>query len=371
MSDPRYQELANLLVRYSTRIKKGEVVQIDAIDIPDDFVVVLIREIRKAGGIPLVETYHPRVRRELVRELCDAGGKLMADLELARMKKLDAYIGLRGSANTSEMSDVPSVVMQKYAKISRPALDQRVNHTKWVVLRWPTPSMAQSAGMSTEAFEDFYFRACTFDYSKFKKGAEALRKRLDKGDKVRIISPGTDLRFSIKGIGSLPCIGEFNIPDGEVFTAPVKDSVEGTIAYNTPSVYLGTKYENVVLTFKKGKIVEYSGSPQKKLDGIFGTDAGARYIGEFAIGFHPEILSPMGDILFDEKIAGSIHFTPGASYEVAGNGNKSAVHWDMVLIQRKDFGGGELWIDGECIRRDGIFLPKDLRSLNRENLLQK
>ena len=222
--------------------------------------------------------------------------------------------------------------------------------------------------MSTEAFEDFYFDVCTMDYLKMAKAMIPLKKRFDAADKVHIVSPGTDLKFSIKGIGGLLAEGRRNIPDGEVFTAPVKNSVQGVIEYNAPTIYAGSKFEKNRLEFKDGKIINATGSNTKRLNEILDTDAGARYVGEFAMGFNPYITNPMCDILFDEKISGSIHFTPGQAYEQADNGNRSAVHWDMVLIQRPEWGGGEIWFDGQLIRKDGLFVPKDLQPLNPGNL---
>nr|MCU0248059.1 aminopeptidase [Bryobacter sp.] len=249
-----------------------------------------------------------------------------------------------------------------------PVLDQRVDHTKWVVLRWPTPSMAQAANMSTEAFEDFYFNVCTMDDRRMAKALQPLAKRMRRTDRVRLKGPGTDLAFSIKGIGAKPCDGLRNIPDGEVFSCPTLKSANGVIQFNTPTIYAGTKFENIRLELKDGRVVKATGTNEKRLNEILDTDPGARYIGEFSLGFNPHILNPMCDILFDEKIAGSLHFTPGQAYADCGNGNKSAVHWDMVLIQRPEWGGGEVWFDGELIRKNGQFLPKDLRPLNPDRL---
>jgi aminopeptidase len=368
MTDPRYKKLAKLLVNYSTQIKKGDRALLDMIDVPDEFTVELIRAVRAAGGTPLVEVRHTRVSRELLRAMNQEQAALVRDIEMFRMKKVQAYIAIRGSANASENADVPSDRMQLYSKIIRPVQDYRVNKTRWCVLRWPTPSMAQAAGMSTEAFEDLYFDVCTMDYAKMARAMIPLEKRMKRADKVHLKAPGTDLTFSIKGIGAKMCKGDRNIPDGEVFSCPVKNSVNGTIQFNTPTIYAGTKFENVQLELVDGKIVNATANNTKRLNEILDTDAGARYIGEFSLGFNPFILSPMCDILFDEKIAGSLHFTPGQAYEDCGNGNKSAIHWDMVLIQRKDWGGGEVWFDGELIRKDGIFLPKDLKPLNPANL---
>ncbi len=368
MTDPRYTKLAKLLANYSCELKKGENVLIDVTDIPDEFTIEMIRAVRAAGATPLVDVRHSRIGRELLISTDAKRAELVRDLEFFRMKKVQAFIALRGSHNASESSDVPAKVMQMYSKTLRPVQDYRVNKTKWVVLRWPSPSMAQAANMSTEAFENLYFNVCTLDYAKMARVMKPLQKRMTKADKVRLVAPGTDLKFSIKGLGAIPCVGTRNIPDGEVFSCPVKDSVNGVIQFNTPTIYSGTKFENVRLEFKDGKVVKATSSNTKKLNEILDTDAGARYIGEFSLGFNPYIMNPMCDILFDEKIAGSLHFTPGQAYEDCDNGNRSAVHWDMVLIQRKEWGGGEIWFDGELIRKNGIFLPKDLRPLNPENL---
>ena len=368
MTDPRYNKLAKLLVEYSTQLKAGDRVLIDAIDIPDDFTVELMRTVRSVGATPLVEVRHGRVTREVLRGTDEEHATTIRDIEMFRMKRVQAYIALRGSANINESSDVDSAKMALYSRVVRPVLNYRVNKTRWVVLRWPTPSMAQAAGMSTEAFEDFYFNVCTMNYPRMAKAMGPLEKRMKEADRVHIKGPGTDLTFSIKGIGAKMCKGDRNIPDGEVFSCPVKNSVNGHIQFNTPTIYSGTRFDNVRLEFNDGKVVKASGNNSKRLNEILDTDTGARYIGEFALGFNPHIQTPMCDILFDEKIAGSLHFTPGQAYEECDNGNRSVVHWDMVLIQRPEWGGGEIWFDGELIRKDGLFLPKDLRPLNPKNL---
>ena len=368
MTDPRFTRLANLLIRYSTKLRKGDRVLIDAIEIPDEMVIELIRAAREAGATPLIEIRHGRITRELLRGTNEGDAALMRDIEMFRMKRVDAYIAMRGSANATEASDVPSDKMQLFSRVLRPVLNHRVNKTRWVVLRWPSPSMAQAAGMSTEAFEDFYFNVCTMDYPRMAKAMLPLERRMKKADRVHLKSPGTDLRFSIKGIGAQMCKGDRNIPDGEVFSCPVKKSVNGHIQFNTPTLYAGTRFENVRLEFRDGKIIGASSNNSKRLNEILDTDAGARYIGEFSLGFNPHIQNPMCDILFDEKIAGSLHFTPGQAYENVDNGNRSAVHWDMVLIQRPEWGGGEVWFDDELIRKDGRFRPKDLQPLNPERL---
>jgi aminopeptidase len=369
MTDPRYTKLANLLVTYSTELKKNDRVLLEMFDVPDEFSIEMMRAVQRVGAIPLIEVRHTRVTREIALQTNASHAALVRDVELARMKRMQAYIGVRGSANVSENSDVPNKLMGLYSKTIRPVQDWRVNKTRWCVLRWPSPSMAQGANMSTEAFENFYFDVCTMNYHKMARAMIPLQKRMNRADRVHLKSPGTDLRFSIKGIGALLAEGKRNIPDGEVFTCPVKTSVQGCIQYNTPTIYSGAKFENVRLEFKDGKIIKATASGNNaRLNEILDTDAGARYIGEFSLGFNPYILNPMCDILFDEKIAGSLHFTPGQAYEDADNGNRSAVHWDMVLIQRPEWGGGEVWFDRELIRKDGLFLPRDLQALNPKNL---
>jgi aminopeptidase len=369
--DPRFTQLAEGLIRFSTAMKKGERVLIDAFDIPDAMVVALIRATRAAGAHPSVQIHRARITRELTLGADEIQYAPHAEVELARMKKMDAYIALRGSENIFEASDVPSARVQLVSRLMKPVLDHRVGKTKWVVLRWPSSSMAQQAAMSTEAFEDFYFRVCTLDYARMGPGMKALDDLMSATDRVHLKGPGTDLRFSIKGIGAQPCGGLRNIPDGEVFSCPVKDSVEGHVQYNAPSIYLGSSFDNIRLAFRQGRIVEATSSNTKRLNEILDSDPGARFIGEFALGFNPYILEPMRDILFDEKIAGSFHFTPGQAYEDCGNGNKSQVHWDMVCIQRPEYGGGEVWFDDKLIRKDGLFLPKALQKLNPEYLLGK
>ena len=365
MHDPRVDELAKQLMGYSVSLKKGEKVLFDLFDVPDSIGIALIRAARKRGGIPFIRNHKSRLTREMLHGSTEDQYKLMSKHLLAEMKDMDAYIAVRGSDNIAESSDVPAKNMGLAMKALRPVMDWRVKKTKWCVLRWPSPSMAQQAGMSTEQFEDYYFNVCLVDYKSLVPAAKALKRLMDKTDVVEIKGPGTDVRFSIKDIPAVVCAGTCNIPDGEVFTAPVKDSVEGVLSYNTPTIYQGTPFDSVKLTFEKGKIVKAeSPGKTKEINKILDSDAGARFIGEFAIGYNNEITHPMRDILFDEKIGGSFHFTPGQAYEEADNGNRSQVHWDLVCIQRRDYGGGEMWFDGKLVRKDGKFLPKALHKLN-------
>ncbi len=373
MRDPRNVRLAHTIVRHSTRLQRDEVVLIEAFDLHDGLVADLIDEVLAVGAIPL-----PYLRRHaLIRQLLLAGRQeqiaLQAEIEMFQMQKAHAYVGLRAADNVSELADVPSEHAALHARLLQKPVhsDYRVNHTKWVVLRYPTASMAQLAGMSCAEFEGFFYDVCTLDYARMADAIAPLAERMRRTDQVRLTGPGTDLRFSIRGIGAVPCEGRRNLPDGECFTAPVRDSVEGHIVYNAPSLYQGTTYRDVAFTFEGGRIVRASGRPQERLDTLLGSDEGARHVGEFSLGFNPYVRRPMLDTLFDEKIAGSLHFTPGQAYALADNGNRSQIHWDLVLIQRPEYGGGEVWFDGELVRKDGRFLPPELAGLNPEHLIPR
>ncbi|MFQ5529047.1 MAG: aminopeptidase [Gemmatimonadota bacterium] len=371
MSDPRHTRLAETLIHYSCDLQAGEHLLIEAVDVPHEFTCELIRVAHAAGGHPNVFLKSKSVMRRLLLEATDEQLDAMATTEEAAMEQADAYIGMRGSPNVSELSDVPGDKMDQFEKKiwQRVHTEIRVAKTKWVVLRWPTPSMAQLAGQSTQNFEDFYFRVCTMDYGLMSQALQPLLELVENTDRVRLVSPGTDLSFSIAGIPAQPCDGKRNIPDGEVYTAPVRDSINGSIYYNAPTLYQGVSHENVCFRFEDGKIVDATSTNSAHLNRVLDSDEGARYIGEFAIGFNPHILEPMRDILFDEKIAGSIHLTPGNAYDVAFNGNRSQVHWDLVLIQRPEYGGGELWFDDVLVRKDGLFVLPELEGLNPDRLL--
>ncbi|AYV67504.1 MULTISPECIES: aminopeptidase [Niallia] len=370
MKDPRIDQLAKNLINYSIRLQKGEKVLIENFGLQKELVKALVREAYAAGGYPFVSLKDNDINRSLLLGAQTEQYEMMAQFEANVMSNMDAYIGLRAGDNINELADVPAEQMKiEGATIGKKVHREiRVPNTKWVVLRYPSPSMAQLARMSTDAFEDFYFNVCNLDYGKMDKAMDNLVELMNRTDKVRLTGPGTDLTFSIKDIPSIKCSGQMNIPDGEVYTAPVRDSINGVLTYNTPSPYQGFTFENVSLKFENGKIIEATSNDSERLNKILDTDEGARYIGEFAIGVNPYILHPMQDILFDEKIDGSFHFTPGQAYDDAYNGNDSNIHWDMVNIQRPDYGGGEIYFDDVLIRKDGKFVIPELEVLNPENL---
>ncbi|MBD3234985.1 MAG: aminopeptidase [candidate division Zixibacteria bacterium] len=376
MKDKRNEALAHQLLDFSIELQKGEILYLEvkgkeALELGKE----IIRVATEKGATPFWYYNDESIQRSWVRQANDDQFKTQAELHLELMKRADAYIGVRGSDNPFDLSDIDSAQIERNQKLFyKPVhLEERVKRTKWVVLRYPNNAMAQLAETSQESFEDFYFDVCLADYARMSKAQDKLKALVEATDKVLIKGPGTDLAFSIKDIDVVKCDGHKNIPDGEVYTAPVRDSVNGTITYNTPSLSEGRIYNGISFTFENGKIVKATADAfEDKLNKKLDTDEGARYIGEFAIGVNPFILYPMKDTLFDEKIAGSIHLTPGQCYDEASNGNQSAIHWDLVLIQREDYGGGEIWFDDKLIRKDGVFTDEELeKEFSKENLKPK
>ena len=372
MTDPRLETLAELLIGHSVALAPGEHVLIEAFDVPEAIVIAIVAAARRVGGHPHVALRSNRVLAAVCRDGAEDAFRVWSEYDGNRMALMQAYIGVRGSHNVSEFAGIAEEQMKMYAQLYQKPVhfERRVAHTRWCVLRWPSPAMAQLARMSTPAFEEFYFDVCTLDYAKMKQAVQPLADRMSRTDRVRIAGPGdTDLSFSIKGIDVVPCYGTHNVPDGECFTAPVRDSINGVIHFNTPTIYNGTTFENIRLEFRDGRVVEATAADnQETLNSILDTDEGARFVGEFALGFNPHINEAMKDILFDEKIAGSLHLTPGRAYAEADNGNRSDIHWDLVLIQRPEHGGGRIYFDDELVRDDGAFVTEELAGLNPDAL---
>ena len=362
----KLKELASLIVNYSIRVEKDERVLITTQSLETrEFVSYLIEEIYKNGGVPCLKINDPILGARLAEKNNEGGIELLKKIQENEVELFDSFINIRYATNDYENKNVSGEMSKKLSQALLPSSDVRVNQRKWVLLNYPSLLDSYKAKMTSTEFMEFALRVMTVNYKSMSELIKPLKKLMDKTDKVRIVSPGTDITFSIKGMGSIPCVGEMNIPDGELYSAPVKNSVNGTITYNTPSPYQGRVYNHVSLEFKDGKIINATcDDDNEKLNEIFNTDEGARYVGEFSLGFNPEILYPMGDILYDEKILGSIHFTPGQAYKDCYNGNDSGIHWDMVLIQRKDYGGGEIYFDDVLIRKDGMFVLEELKPLN-------
>ncbi|WP_221563414.1 aminopeptidase [Alkalihalobacillus sp. TS-13] len=371
MKDERLVRLANTLVNHSLELQKDQAVLITGSVVAKPLMKEIIREVYKVGGKPFLELQDDELTVEIAKSSNEASVEILKGWLEKKIEDVDALIHIRAINNDAEMSEVPSDVMQLHGKVMKPVHDVLTNQRNWVLLDYPTSAGAQKAKMGTERYEDYVFEVCGIDYEMLAERQKALQNLMERTEKVRIVAPNTDLTFSIKDIPVVASHGKRNIPDGEIFTAPVKDSVNGTITYNTPCPYRGVTYNNVSLTLKDGKIVDAVADNTEKLNEILDSDEGARYIGEFAIGMNPLINTPVGNILFDEKINGSIHFTPGLAYDSADNGNRSMVHWDMVLILREEYGGGELYFDNQLIQKDGLFVLDELKPLNPDQLLEK
>lgn len=366
------EKLAKNLINYSVKLKKGETILIEMIGTEClDLAVELIKETKRIGAIPLFNIVDYSILKELILECNEEQIKTYAKIDLERMKLADAYIGIR-SANSKELEGISKESMEIYNRLYQMPVhfEERVKNTKWCILRYPNNQMAEMAKMSLEEFTEYFYKVCTLDYSKMEKAMEPLKELLSSTDKVHILGKGTDLTFSVKGIPAEKYYGTFNIPDGEVASCPNKYSVNGYITYNTETTYNGITFKNIYFEFNDGKIIKAkAGDKTKELNEILDTDEGARYIGEFALGLNPYINNTIGDTLFDEKIAGSFHFTPGDALEESDNGNRSSIHWDIVCIQTPEFGGGEIYFDDVLVRKDGKFVLEELKDLNPENLI--
>ena len=372
MKDERIEKLASNLLIHSVNLQKGENILIEILG--EDGIPLakeLVKKAEEIGAKPFFNIINYEVLRLMLQNSTKEHIELYAKHDEARMKDMQAYIGIRATSNSSELSGLSREVLELYNKYYTIPVhfEERVKRTKWCILRYPNHSMAQMSKMNIDEFEDFFFKVCNVDYSKMSKAVEPLKKLLSNTDKVHIIGEGTDLHFSVKGIPAEKYVGTFNIPDGEVASAPVKTSVNGYITYNTESTYNGITFNNIRFEFKDGKIIKATSNKTKELNEILDTDEGARYIGEFAFGLNPYVEKPIGDTLFDEKIKGSFHFTPGDSLEESDNGNRSAIHWDLVNIQTPEYGGGEIYFDDVLIRKDGRFVLEELQGLNPENLM--
>ena len=371
--DERITKLAENILKNSVELKKGEKIYIEAFsESTKDLFNEFIRIAAKMGAVPFYFYNDNSFVKNLVENSNPNQIEQYAKWHAGLMDEMDCYVAVRGYDDLFALSDIAPAKMKAYNQIyyNMVHFDRRIAKTRWCVMRYPNDTMAAVSKMSRKALEDFFFEACLVDYKKMGKAMKPLKDLMDKTDKVRIKGQNTDLEFSIKGLKAIVCDGKMNIPDGEVYTAPVKNSINGHIQFNTDTVYGGTFYSNVYLEFKDGKIIKAeSRANNDKLQKQINVDEGARYMGEFAIGVNPYIRKEMLDILFDEKIACSLHMAIGNSYnDETFNGNRSSVHWDLVLIQDKAHGGGEIWFDDKLVRKDGLFVLPELKKLNPGNL---
>lgn len=366
MNRTRLQSLATVLLEHSLGLKKGERLLVRGHGEALPLMGVLVSLALERGIVTDYELMDETMNRLLMIGATRETYKLKADTTLHRIEASDAVVNIFAMGNDYQFADVPQDRLTLTQQMDRPFIEKMVGEKRWVLLNYPTALGAHKARMGTEAFADHLMKVCTVDYSGMAKALEPLKRRMDKADRVRITAPGTDLSFSVKGLEAVPCTGQNNLPDGEIYTAPVLESVHGTIRFNTPSPFKGHVFHNMTWVFEKGRIVKVgSDEGTEALEAVLSIDEGARRLGEFAFGLNPLIDEAMGNILFDEKINGSIHLAAGQAYDgPADNGNRSANHWDNILILKKEKGGGEVRFDGELIQKDGLFVPEDLAALN-------
>ncbi len=361
----KVEKLANIIVNHSLKVKENDKVLISYQGVEAmPLVKCLVCEIINNNGIPDTDYINQDVDDYIKNNLTDGIIKIKTNKVKYQVENYDCFVKICYCKSDYYGKNMNKEMHQKLLASIEPYKEIQVNKKRWVLLNYPSIVDSNKAHMTPEEFYHFSMNAMTVDYDKMYNDSLKLKELMEKTDKVRIVAPGTDLTFSIKGLPAIICAGECNIPDGECFTAPIKNSVNGTITYNVPSPYHGEIFDKISLTFKEGKIVSFNSNNNKKMEEIFNTDEGARYVGEFSLGYNSQIFYPMGDILFDEKIAGSLHFTPGCCYDECPNGNKSNIHWDLVLIQRPEYGGGEIYFDGKLIRKDGLFVLPELQNLN-------
>ena len=365
--EDKLKTLADTIVNHSIKVEEGENVKIMVETLePIDLVKEIVKLINNKKANVDVEITSPELQSLIGTGTTDKKIELLREKEKFNVDNFDSFIRIFCNMGDFNSSIVPEDITTKIGNALKEYRDIRTNKRKWVLLNYPSIIDSQKAGMNYDDFKEFSFNAMCYDYEEMANDLKPLKELMEKTDKVRITGTDTDISFSIKGIPAIVCSGEFNIPDGECFTAPVKESVNGVIKYNTPSPYRGKVFHGVTLEFENGKIIKATcDEDDEELNKIFDSDEGARYVGEFSIGTNPMIKYPMGDILFDEKIIGSIHFTPGCCYDEAPNGNSSSIHWDMVLIQREDFGGGNIYFDDVLIRENGLFVIDELKHLNK------
>lgn len=364
--DERLKQLSNTIVNYSVSVKENDRVLIQyESNKCNPLIKCLIKDIYKNKGIPFVKLIDNELNSLIMENADSKTIDEMVKMKTYEVDNFDCFIRICYTENEYEDKDVTASIRKELGSKSQKIDDIRINQRRWVLLNYPSLVDAYKAKMKYDDFYNYSLDVMNVDYKSLSEKIKPLKELMEKTDKVRIVGPDTDITFSIKGMPAIPCCGTANIPDGELYTAPIKESVNGVITYNTPSPYHGNIFNNIRLEFKDGQIVNcHTSEHQDQLKEIFDTDEGARYIGEFSLGFNPLITKPMGDILYDEKIMGSLHFTPGRCYEDCDNGNISAIHWDLVLIQTGEFGGGEIYFDDVLIRKDGKFVLDELKQLN-------
>ncbi|MBE6124211.1 MAG: aminopeptidase [Erysipelotrichaceae bacterium] len=370
MKDNRLTILAHILLDHSLQIEKGDNFVLKAPYSAKPLILEIVNYANEIEANAFVTITDQDITRKLMQGINKETALINNEIETLKFSKMKGLITIREEEKETDPIDIETLTM--IGKINKPLNDTIINEKRWVLLEWPTELAAQKVNMSYEQYYDFVLDVCTLDYVSMGKKAQVLKDLMEKTDKVRIVGPNTDLSLSIKDCKAVICRGERNIPDGEVYVGPIKNSINGKITYNVKTKYQGKSFENICFEFKDGKIIKASANAYNKaLNKILDIDEGARYIGEFSLGFNPIIKKEIGNILFDEKMCGSFHLTPGQCYKRSNNGNNSQIHWDLVCSQLEEFGGGQIYFDDVLIRDNGIFVLEELKCLNPDKLLKR
>lgn len=354
MQDPRVTKAAKILVEWSTRVKKNDYVQIITDPAAEYLALEVYKMCLQKGAYPQLYVSLPGQTHIYYKYSSEEQLRKFPDIKMYEMRKTQAVIYIGAPLNTRELSDIEPKRISIRQKTLEKLFKYRTEHTKWVIFYYPTDALAQEADMALTDFRNFVFNAVNIDWQKKQKEMVRLKKILEKKDKIRIISKETDLTFRVKGRKFIASIGRFNMPDGELFTAPLEKSANGKIYYDFPAIYQGREVSGVRLEFKNGKVIKATAEKNEPLlKQMLKTDKGASYIGEFGIGMNYHIKRFVKSILFDEKIGGTIHLALGVGYKDCGSKNKSAIHWDMINDLRRN---GEIYADGRLIYKKGKFL---------------
>jgi aminopeptidase len=350
-SEAQVGRLAGILVHHSVKAKKGEIVRISSGELARPLALAVYREVLRAGAHPLLSVGFEDAARIFFEEASDAQIGHLPPTRLYEAKRIDADIVIVAPGNTRSLSHIPPKKLADKRKAVKPISEIVLRRVRWVLTNYPTEALAQETDRSLPEYEKLYYRAVNQDWASMAKMFLRAKRILEKSKRVRITGKDTDLSFSIRGRTAIPCAGEYNMPDGEIFTAPVESSTEGTIRYEFPAIYGGREVSGIRLTFRDGKVVEASAEKNESiLKEMLAADRGARVLGEFGIGANAGVTSFTRDILLDEKMGGTIHLAIGRSYPESGGRNDSAVHWDMIKDLRME---GELYLDGRPVLRTG------------------
>jgi aminopeptidase len=366
MRDPRLQNLARIVVHHSTKVKEGDTCLIESSSAAEPLVAAVYEEVLKAGGLPLVSMAFQGQAATYFRDATDVQLEWVSPLSSWAAEEADCRIAIGADTNTRELSGVDPERQTKRQASTRHLMETTMRRTaegdhRWVYTLFPTNAYAADAEMSLSDFEDFYFRACLADdsdplgaWDRESKECRRLAEWIQGHEEVHVVAEGTDIRLGIADRTFIPCSGDKNMPDGEFFTGPIEDSVEGEVTFHLPAVIGGREVSGVRLRFESGKIVDASAARGEEfLVKMLDTDDGSRRLGELGIGTNYGIDRGTRDVLLDEKIGGTVHMAVGASYPESGGTNQSAVHYDMVCDLRK---GGRLEVDGELFQEDGRFV---------------